>query len=106
MSSQSRPPPPLFGAVTVSEVDALAELPPAGPVERAFAAIVLAKVPAAALLTLMVMVQLPLAGILAPARVTLPVELVNVPDAPLQVVVGAGEVWTVRLAGTVSVKPD
>jgi hypothetical protein len=33
-------------------------------------------------------------------------ELVNVPDAPLQVVVGAGEVCTVRLAGTVSVKLD
>ncbi len=33
-------------------------------------------------------------------------ELVNVPDAPVQVVVGAGEVCTVRLAGTVSVKLD
>jgi hypothetical protein len=33
-------------------------------------------------------------------------ELVRVPDAPLQVVVGAGEVWTLRFAGTVSVKPD
>jgi len=33
-------------------------------------------------------------------------ELVKVPDAPLQVVVGAGEVCTLRLAGTVSVKLD
>jgi hypothetical protein len=33
-------------------------------------------------------------------------ELVNVPDAPLHVVVGAGEVCTVRLAGAVSVKLD
>jgi hypothetical protein len=31
-------------------------------------------------------------------------ELVNVP--PMQVVVGAGDVWTIKLAGTVSVKPD
>jgi len=38
--------------------------------------------------------------------VTALAELVNVPDAPLQVVVGAGDIWTVRLAGTVSVKPD
>ena len=52
------------------------------------------------------MEQLPLAGILAPAMVTALAELVNVPDAPLQVVVGAGEVWMIRLAGTVSVKPD
>ena len=42
MSSQSKAPPPLFGAVTVSEADALAALPPAEAVERAFAAIVLA----------------------------------------------------------------
>ena len=52
------------------------------------------------------MEQLPLAGILAPAMVTALAELVNVPDAPLQVVVGAGEVCALRLAGTVSVKLD
>src|SRR5216683_2625634 len=57
-------------------------------------------------MTLMVMEQLPLAGILAPAMVTALAELVNVPDAPLQVVVGAGEVCMLRLAGTVSVKLD
>src|SRR5712692_5510516 len=57
-------------------------------------------------MTLMVMEQLPLAGMLAPAMATALAELVNVPDAPLQVVVGAGEVWTLRLAGTVSVNPD
>ena len=107
MSHQSKSPPPLFGAaVTVSEADALAELPPAEAVESAFAAIVLAYVPAAALLTVMVMEQLPLAGILAPAMVTALAELVSVPDEPLHVVVGAGEVCTLRLAGTVSVKPD
>jgi hypothetical protein len=38
--------------------------------------------------------------------VTALAELVRVPDAPLQVVVGAGEVWTLRLAGMVSVKSD
>ena len=106
MSHQSKSPPPPFGAVTVSEVDALAELPPAEAVESAFAAITLAKLPAVALLTLTVMEQLPLAGILAPAMDTVLAELVNVPDAPLQVVVGAGEVCTLRLAGTFSVKPD
>jgi len=40
------------------------------------------------------MEQLPLAGMLAPAMVTVPAELVNVPDAPAQVVVGAGELCT------------
>ena len=58
------------------------------------------------LITLKVMVQLPVAGMLAPAMVTLLAELVRVPDAPLQVVVGAGEVCTLRLAGMVSVKSD
>jgi hypothetical protein len=107
MSSQSNAPPPLLlGAVTVSEVDAAAELSPAEAVESAFAAITLAKLPAVALLTLTVMEQLPLAGILAPAMDTVLAELVNVPDAPLQVVVGAGEVCTIRLAGAVSVKLD
>jgi hypothetical protein len=38
--------------------------------------------------------------------VTALAELVNVPDAPAQLVVGAGEVWMLRLAGTVSVKLD
>ena len=52
------------------------------------------------------MVQLPLAGMLAPAMVTALAELVKVPDAPLQVVVGAGEVSMLRLAGAVSVNPD
>ena len=51
------------------------------------------------------MEQLPLAGISASATVTALVELVNVPAPPVQVVVGAGEVWTLKLAGTVSVKP-
>jgi hypothetical protein len=107
MSHQSKSPPPLLlGAVTVSEVDALAVLPPAEAVESAFAAIVLPYVPAVALLTVMVMEQLPLAGILAPAMATVLAELVSVPDEPLHVVVGAGEVCTLRLAGTVSVKPD
>ena len=59
-----------------------------------------------ALFTVSVMVQLPLAGMLAPAMVTALAELVKVPDAPLQVVVGAGEVSMVRLAGAVSVNPD
>ena len=47
-----------------------------------------------------------MAGISAPARVTALMELVNVPDAPVQVVVGAGALWMTRLAGAVSVKPD
>ena len=51
------------------------------------------------------MEQLPFAGMLAPAMVTVLVELVNVPDAPAQVVVGAGELCTLNCAGTVSVKP-
>src|SRR5258708_2884440 len=79
MSHQSKSPPPPFGAVTVSEVDALAKLPPAEAVESAFAAIVLAYVPAVALLTVMVMEQLPLAGLFAePVPVT-----VIVPAMPL-----------------------
>ena len=47
-----------------------------------------------------------MAGMLAPAMVTALAELVKVPDAPLHVVVGAGEVCTLTLAGTVSVNPD
>jgi hypothetical protein len=54
----------------------------------------------------MVMEQLPLAGIMAPAMVTVLAELVNVAVAPLQVVVGAGAVWRLRFAGTVRVMPD
>lgn len=46
-----------------------------------------------------------MAGMLAPARMTAPAELVSVPDAPLQVVVGAGELCTLRFAGMVSVNP-
>jgi hypothetical protein len=38
--------------------------------------------------------------------VTALAELVSIPDAPAQLVVGAGEVWMIRLAGTVSVKLD
>jgi hypothetical protein len=46
MSHQSTAPPPLLldagaGAVTVRSADALAELPPAGPVDSAFAAMAL-----------------------------------------------------------------
>src|SRR5580700_12021402 len=54
----------------------------------------------------MVMEQLPFAGIFASAMVTALMELVKVPNAPAQVVVGAGEVWMTRLAGIVSVKFD
>ena len=49
--------------------------------------------------------QPPLDGILAPARVTLLAELLSVP-VPEQVVVGAGDIWMLKFAGTVSVKPD
>jgi hypothetical protein len=59
-----------------------------------------------ALITLMVMVQLPLAGIFAAARVTLLVVLVKDIDAPPHVVVGAGMAAMVRLAGSVCVRPD
>ena len=41
-------------------------------------------------MTLIVMVQLPMAGMMALASVTLLVVLVNVPAAPVQVVAGAG----------------
>jgi hypothetical protein len=39
--SKAPPPPLLAGALTVSEADALTELPPAGAVDSAFAAMVL-----------------------------------------------------------------
>lgn len=88
----SSPPPLLLGAVTVSEAELATELPPAGAVESALAAIAFEYVPEAALFTLRVIEQLPSAGTFAPAMVTVPDELVKVPDAPAQVVVGAGEV--------------
>ncbi len=53
----------------------------------------------------MVIVQLPFAGILAAASVTLLVVLLNDLDAPPQVVAGAGMVAIVRLAGRVCVRP-
>ena len=93
-------------AVTVSDAEALPELLPPGPVDNALAAIELVYVPAAALVTLKIMVHVPFAGMLPPAMVTALAELVNVPDPPLHVVVGAGEVSTVNPAGRVSVKPD
>ena len=52
------------------------------------------------------MEQLPFAGIMAPTMVTVLAEVVKVPDVPMQVVVGAGDVAMTRLAGTVSVKWD
>ncbi len=52
------------------------------------------------------MVQLPFAGIMAPSMVTELAEVVRVPDVPVQVVVGAGDVAMTRLAGTVSAKWD
>ena len=66
MSHQSKAPPPplLAGALTVSAAEALVELPPAGAVVSALAAMVSVKAPAAALLTLTVMEQLPFAGMM------------------------------------------
>ena len=55
--------------------------------------------------TLNDMLQLPLAGMLASASVTLPVALVSVSLAPPQVLAGDGEV-SVRPAGSDSVTPD
>jgi len=88
----SAPPPLLLGAITVSETELADGLLPAGAVDSACAAMALVKLPAVALFTLSVIVQLPSAGMLAPARVTVLEELVKVPDAPGQVVVGVGEV--------------
>ena len=51
------------------------------------------------LMTLTVMVQLPLAGILAPDSVTLLVVLVRLMEEPVQVVAGAGVAEMLRLAG-------
>ena len=50
--------------------------------------------------------QLPFAGIIAPTMVTELAEVVRVPDVPVQVVVGDGDVAMTRLAGTVSAKWD
>jgi hypothetical protein len=58
------------------------------------------------LMTLMVMVQLLMAGIIAFASVTLLVVLVNDIAVPLQVVAGAGLAWIDRLAGKACVRPD
>ena len=58
------------------------------------------------LMTLMVMVQLLMAGIIAFASVTLLVVLVNDIAAPVQVVAGAGIAWIERLAGSDCVRPD
>ena len=45
------------------------------------------------------MVQLPLAGIMAPTMVTELAEVVKVPDVPVQVVVGAGDVCNDQVGG-------
>src|SRR5271156_5069542 len=58
------------------------------------------------LMTLTVMVQLLMAGIMAFASVTLLVVLVNDIAAPVQVVAGAGIAWIERLAGKACVSPD
>lgn len=57
--------------------------------------------PVALLETLTVMVQLPLAGIVAAARVSVPLPAVSV---PLQVLAAAGEVAGVTPLGNVSVR--
>src|SRR5271170_2224707 len=58
------------------------------------------------LMTLKVMVQLLMAGIMAFASVTLLVVLVNDIAAPVQVVAGAGIAWIARFAGKTCVRPD
>ena len=58
------------------------------------------------LMTLKVMVQLLMAGIMAFASVTLLVVLVNDIAAPVQVVAGAGLAWIERLAGSDCVSAD
>lgn len=58
-----------------------------------------------ALFTFKEILQLPLAGILAPDKVTLLVALVSDNALPGQVLVGAG-VSTVTLAGNENVMPD
>lgn len=91
------------GAVTVSVAEAAAALPPAGPVISAFAAMVFLYAAAAALETLKVMLQLPVAGMIAPARVTEAEVVVRLP-APVQLVDGAGELATRTPAGRLSLK--
>jgi len=110
------PPPPLPlpvllplllpAAVTVSVAVAAAVLPPAGPVMRALLGKVLVYVPAVALCTLNAMLQLPLAGILAPVSVTLPVVLLSDVVPPLQDVDGPGDAAKMRLAGSEIVIDD
>jgi hypothetical protein len=63
-------------------------------------------VAAVALLTLKVISQLPFAGILAFASVTLLEPLVKLLLAPVQVVAGTGVLSNMRLAGKVSVMAD
>ena len=58
------------------------------------------------LMTLIVMVQLPMAGMMALTSVTLVVVLVNEAAAPVQLVAGAGTLAMVRLAGKACVRPD
>jgi hypothetical protein len=103
MSHQSKSPPPplLLGAVTVKLALTAAEGPPAGVVVNALDATALLKVPDVALVTAMVNVQLPLAGMVAPASDML---LDAAASDPPQVVAGAGELLTVRPLGSVSVK--
>src|SRR5882757_11001973 len=81
------PPPPVLAplappAVTVSVADAGAVLPSAGPVIRSLGAIEATYVPTVALFTLKEKSQLPPAGMLAEARVTLLGVLVSDSAAP------------------------
>jgi hypothetical protein len=118
ISSQSMEPPPpppplpvllpplLPAAVTVSVAVAATVLPPAGPVMRALLAKVLVYAPALALCTLNAMLQLPLAGILAPVRTLLVVVLLSDMEPPLHDVDGPGEAAKMRLAGSEIVMAD
>ncbi len=63
-------------------------------------------VPAVALFTLSVILQLPLAGMFALTNPTMPGVLVSVPAAPVHVDSGAGAVARVRFPGSVWVKLD
>ena len=99
-SSQSIAPPP-WCAVTVSVADAEAVLLAFCPVVSELAAMVSVYEPAAPLETLRVMVQLPLAGMVPPARASVPEPAVK---EPLQVVAGTGDVAIVTPLGTVLVR--
>ena len=94
-----------MAAVTVKVADAGAALLPAGPVTRALEGMLAVYVLAVALCTFKERSQLPLAGMFAPDRVTLPAVLVSANAAPLQVLAGAGEP-SVKLAGSDTVIPD